>query len=136
INPERFHAADVSILILHHGPVGHRVSVITRSRLGHRPGRRRVGALRYLGRSGKGGIGGHSIVHLEREHFPEEHINGLNFSDEKVRPAGGRRRPTIVTGKQGETGGGARHVPYYAPQWCASLEIKEIEGKHAHSFIG
>ena len=133
INPERFHAGDVSILILHHGPVGQGISDITRSRLGHCSDRAGVGGLRYVGRPGKGRIGGRNIVHVELEDFPGEDC--LGFSDEKVWPAGGRRCPAIVAGKQGETAGGIS-VDYYAPQRCATLEITEIECVGAHFFKG
>jgi hypothetical protein len=72
VNPERLDAGDVSILILHHGPVGKCVSVIARRRLGNWTERREVGSLRYVGRSGKCRIGWRSIVHVKLEDFPGE----------------------------------------------------------------
>ena len=133
INPKRFHAGGVSILILHHRPIAECVSVITRSRLGHRAGRRRVASLSYAGRSGKGRIGWRNIVHVELEDFPGESY--LGFSNKKVWPAGWRRRPAIVAGKQGETACGIS-VDYYTPQHRATHEVTEIEGIDAHFLIG
>src|SRR5439155_6479779 len=107
-------------LILHHSPVVERVRGITRSRLGHCAGRQRVGGLRYIGRSGKGRKSWRSIVRSELEDLPGK--EGLRFSDEKVWPAGGRRRPAIVARQQGKTVGGIS-VDCYAPQHCATDEI-------------
>ena len=136
INPKRLHASDVSILILHHCPVGKCVSRITRSRLGHLTVRREVGSLRYVGRSGKCRIGWRSIVHVKLEDFPGEDC--LGFSDEIVWRSDGRRRTSIVAGKQGETGAGdaGGSVDYYAPQHCATHEIIDIECIRAHLLIG
>lgn len=99
IDPERFDAAEIAILVLHHRPVGQGVDVITR-RLGHGAGRANVTRLRNIDWSDKRGVRRHIEVGMKLVDLPR--IGSRRFGDNIVWGAGRRRRAAIIARQQTE----------------------------------
>jgi len=132
IDPKRFDATDISILVLHHCPVRERVSVITRG-FRYRTGGRKIRRLRHVNWSDECRISRDRIVRMERVHFPGVIVD-LRCRDHVIRCARRRRCAAVVAGQQTEAAGIC--VDNNAPERCSIYQIVNVEGVGTGLFVG
>jgi hypothetical protein len=132
VNPERLDASDISILILHHRPIGKGVGIVTTRRLWHCVRRDDVSSLRNVGRSNECRVARDSIVRMKLINLPGKQTSGLRHH--VIWRACGRSGTAIIARQQAEMIGIC--VDDYASQRSAIYQVIDIECVRSCLLIG